>query len=301
MPHVAAGNVRLYVEECGSGYPLIFLHEFGSDYRQWADQLDFFSRHYRCIAFNARGYPPSDVPAEASAYGQDQAADDVAAVLSALNVARAHVIGVSMGAAAALHFGLRHPQMASALVITSAGSGAYPPTRAQFIAETLRAADLIDRDGMSAFADALAHGPTRIQLHRKRPATWEAFRHDLAEHSAVGSSLTLRNYQVKRVSLFDLEAALHALTVPVLLVVGDEDDPVLETNLFLKRTIPGAGLWVVPRTGHAVNLEEPAAYNQTLFEFFAKVERGEWTLRESATRSDRQFPIVPTASGSSDA
>jgi len=68
--------------------------------------------------------------------------------------------------------------------------------------------------------------------------------------------------------------------VPVLLAVGDEDEPCLEVNLFLKRTIPSAGLWMAPRTGHAINLEEPAAFNQMTQEFLGAVERGKWGTRD---------------------
>ncbi|HUY26897.1 MAG TPA: alpha/beta hydrolase [Candidatus Binataceae bacterium] len=71
------------------------------------------------------------------------------------------------------------------------------------------------------------------------------------------------------------------MTVPILLVVGDEDEPCLDTNFFLKRTIPSAGLWIVPRTGHAVNLEEPGAFNSAVEEFFGTVERRKWMLRDS--------------------
>jgi pimeloyl-ACP methyl ester carboxylesterase len=92
-------------------------------------------------------------------------------------------------------------------------------------------------------------------------------------HSPQGLVLTLRNYQAERPSFYDLEAQLGKLAIPTLLVIGDEDSEVIEVNLFLKRTIPNAGLWVLPRTGHSVNLEEPVAYNAMLRDFFTAVER----------------------------
>ena len=105
----------------------------------------------------------------------------------------------------------------------------------------------------------------------------------LSEHSPKGSALTLRNYQGLRPSLYDLEDQLSRLTVPLLLVCGDEDEPCLDANIFLKRSIPSAGLWMVPRTGHAVNLEEPDAFNRAVQEFFGIVERGKWTVRDPRT------------------
>src|SRR5271163_2427648 len=62
MPYAESSGVKLYFEETGTGHPIIFVHEFGADYRQWETQVRWYSREYRCVTFNARGYPPSDVP-----------------------------------------------------------------------------------------------------------------------------------------------------------------------------------------------------------------------------------------------
>ena len=107
MPYaVADDGVKLYYEETGSGLPLVFVHEFAGDHRSWEPQVRCFARRYRCIGFNARGYPPSDVPEDVARYSQARARDDVAAVLSHLGIDRAHVVGLSMGGFAVLHFGL---------------------------------------------------------------------------------------------------------------------------------------------------------------------------------------------------
>src|SRR5271169_3083676 len=108
MPYAQSSGVKLYFEETGTGHPIIFVHEFGSDYREWETQVRWFSRQYRCITFDARGYPPSDVPEAESAYGWHHAVDDIAAVLRHLDVKRAHVVGLSQGAYATMLFGLRH-------------------------------------------------------------------------------------------------------------------------------------------------------------------------------------------------
>lgn len=283
MPYAQSSGAKLYFEETGSGHPIVFVHEFGSDYREWESQVRWFSRHYRCITFNARGYPPSDVPDDDAQYGQDHATDDIAAVMKHLAIAKAHVVGLSMGAFATLHFGMRYPQMATALVVAGCGSGAPKSEREAFKKQCDATAERFLRDGSAPLARALGLGPTRVQLQNKDPRGWEDFVRHLAEHSPKGSALTLRNYQGLRPSLYDLEADLAKVTVPLLLVCGDEDEPCLDANIFLKRTIPSAGLWMVPRTGHAVNLEEPEAFNRHVQEFFGAVERGKWTPRDSRT------------------
>jgi pimeloyl-ACP methyl ester carboxylesterase len=273
MPYAQAPGARLYFEEAGRGLPIIFVHEFAADYRTWENQMRFFSRRYRCIAFNARGYPPSDVPAEDAQYGQAQAADDIVAVLDHLGLSQAHVVGLSMGGGAALHLGLRHPARALSIVATSAGSGSVKADQTRFRAAALASAEAVRAHGMRALVSEYAENATRQPLAAKDPRGHAEFTRYLLEHSALGSALTLANYQAKRDSLFDLGTHFAAMAVPTFLVVGDSDEPVLDVNLWLKRTLPDAQLWVVPGTGHSVNLEEPGWYNAQLSEFLDRIER----------------------------
>src|SRR3569833_4565702 len=123
MPYVDAAGVKLYVEETKQRKPIIFVHELGSDLRIWDAQVRHFSRGFRCIAYNARGYPPSDVPEDAGLYGWEAAVDDIDAVMRGLGLARAHIVGTSMGAYAALQFGLRYPKKVCGFVAVVVGSG----------------------------------------------------------------------------------------------------------------------------------------------------------------------------------
>jgi pimeloyl-ACP methyl ester carboxylesterase len=280
MPHADADGVKLYYEETGTGVPVIFVHEFAGDHRSWEPQVRFLSRRYRCITFNARGYPPSEVPEDEGAYSQARATDDIAAVLRQLGVDRAHVVGLSMGAFAAVHFGLRHAEMALSVVAAGGGYGSKPEQRAQFVADSLAFAERYEAEGSQQVADWYAAGPFRVQLKRKDPRAWEEFRRQLAGHSAKGAALTMRGVQSRRPSFWDMREALAAMTVPILIVAGDEDDWSLEPSIFLKRTIPTAGLWVVPQTGHTINLEEPDAFNRAVWYFFDLVESGRWGARD---------------------
>jgi pimeloyl-ACP methyl ester carboxylesterase len=202
--------------------------------------------------------------------------------MNALGIERAHLVGLSMGAYTALHAAMAHPDRVRSVVFSSGGSGAYRPDRERFQRETAAAADRMLERGMEAVADGIARGPTRVQLLGKDPRGWAEFRGYLAEHSALGSALTMKNFQARRPSLYDFEERLNVLDTPILLAVGDEDDPVIEVNIFLKRTLPRAGLWVHPRTGHGMNLEEPAEYNDRIAAFLGEVERGGWKGRATA-------------------
>ena len=159
MPYVEATGAKLYFEESGYGYPIIFIHEFASDIRGWEAQFQHFSLGYRCIAYNARGYPPSDVPEDAASYGWELAVDDIAAVMRGLSIERAHLVGLSMGGYAALQFGLRHPQKVSAIVAASVGSGSHPSQRDAWLRETSVLARIFIDHGMVAMAERMARGP----------------------------------------------------------------------------------------------------------------------------------------------
>ena len=117
MPHANVDNLRLYYEEVGQGVPVIFVHEFAGDALSWRPQLSFFARRYRAIAYNARGYPPSDVPDDPAAYSQMRAMEDIKGVLDHLGIAKAHIVGLSMGGYAVLHFGLNHPGRALSITV----------------------------------------------------------------------------------------------------------------------------------------------------------------------------------------
>jgi pimeloyl-ACP methyl ester carboxylesterase len=281
MPHLSTDDdVRLYYEEVGRGTPIVFVHEFADDIRGYEPQLRYFARRYRCIAYNARGYPPSDVPPEWTRYSQERARDDIRAVLDALNIAKAHIVGLSMGGFATLHFGLAYPERALSLVVAGCGYGAEPQKRQQFLEETAKTAALIESAGMAEAAKIYSVGPTRVQYQNKDPRGWAEFAARLAEHSSLGSANTMRGVQGRRPSLWDLVEPMRRLEVPTLIMTGDEDDPCLEPALLMKRTIPTAALVVFPNTGHALNLEEPALFNQSCDDFFHQVESGRWPRRD---------------------
>ncbi|RAI58988.1 alpha/beta fold hydrolase [Roseicella frigidaeris] len=286
MPMVRTEDgVELHVEEVGSGTPLIFVHEFAGDARSWEPQLRFFARRYRCLAFNARGYPPSDVPHDPAAYSQDRATDDIAAVIRGLDLAPAHVVGLSMGAFATLHLGLRHPHLVRSLTAAGVGYGAAPGKRAQFQAEVDATAARIAEEGMWKMARSYGRGPTRLVFEEKDPRGYAEFLSQLAEHDTDGAALTMRGVQRERPSLFELEPAFRRMRLPCLVICGDEDDPTLEPGLFLKRSIPTSALLVMPRCGHAMNLEDPDAFNRAVLDFITWVDAGRWWERNPETLS----------------
>jgi pimeloyl-ACP methyl ester carboxylesterase len=271
-------GTRLYYEEAGSGTPVVFVHEFAGDYRTWEPQMRYFARSHRCVTYSARGYPPSDVPTDPSRYGQDIARGDVMAVMDALGIGKAHVVGHSMGAYTALHVGIRHPQRC--ISVTAAGCGwgsvADPAAREAMRKVAAENAALFTQKDMAEAAAIYADNPTRMTHKHKDPRGYAEFVRMLAEHSAQGHALTMSMLQARRPTLWDMEADLRRFSVPLLVIVGDEDESCLEGSFFLKRTVPTAGLLVIPRSGHTVTSEEPEKVNSALAELFAAAEAGRW-------------------------
>jgi len=281
MPHIITDDgVKLHYEEAGAGIPIVFVHEFAGDSGSWEAQFRHFARRYRCIAYNARGFPPSDVPEGVDRYSQARARDDIRAVLDGLEIEEAHIVGLSMGGFATLHFGFTYPERARSLVIGGCGYGAAPDQRRKFAEEAEAAAARFEEFGMARAAEAYALGPTRVQFQNKDSRGWREFADQLAGHSGKGSALTMRGVQSRRPSLFDLTEQMKAITAPTLIITGDEDWACLEPAILMKRTISTAGLAVMPNCGHTINLEDPDAYNRHLDDFFHAVELGKWPMRD---------------------
>ena len=280
MPYAMSNGICLYYEETGRGTPIVFVHEFADDLHSWEPQLRYFSRRFRCIAYNARGYLPSDVPKAASKYSQAIATDDIANVMRHLKLRKAHIIGCSMGGYATVHFGLRHARMALSLTAVGVGYGSDPDKRAQFLRDTEAMARRFAELGTKEAIKPYQIGPARVQFQNKDPRGFAHFCAEFAKHSALGAANTLRGVQARRPTIYSLERGLRNLRVPLHVVSGDEDNNCLEPGIFIKRVCPSAWLTVVPATGHAVNVEEPDLFNRLTAEFLTQVESGRWRPRD---------------------
>lgn len=281
MPYVQSDGARLYYEEVGTGTPIVFAHEFSGDLWSWEKQIQHFSRRYRCIAFNARGYPPSEVPASLSRYSHKHAVDDIAVVMRHSGVSKAHIIGCSMGSRTTLDFGLAYPRMALSLTMIGIGSGGDPRNKAEFLRQTEARARLYEQGGLALVLEGLRKADNRIQLKRKNPRAFDDFCRRFMQHSAQGCANITRRVQGRRASLFSMEKPLRAMKTPSHVIVGDEDPGAITSGLFMKQVSPAVRLSIVPATGHLVNLEEPDLLHRLTEDFFALIESKQWRPRKA--------------------
>jgi 3-oxoadipate enol-lactonase len=284
MPYATARDTtRLYYEEAGSGSATLFVHEFAADYASWEPQMRYFARRHRCITYSARGYTPSEIPA-AEAFTYQHFRDDALAVLDHLGIERAHLVGLSMGAYSSLQVGLHRPERALSLTLAGIGTGSEPTRIEAFRQSTQRNAHDFETLGSPEAAQIYGRSPNRIPFKVKDPRGFQEFVDALSRHDAQGSAHTQRGFQGGRPSLYALEDQIRRLSLPVLVIVGDEDDACIEPSLFLKTHVPASGLAMFPKTGHILNLEEPALFNETLARFLTLAEAGRWPPRDPASR-----------------
>lgn len=278
MPTAKVNGVNLYYEVTGEGFPLVLSHEFGGGYRSWDAQVKFFSSRYRVITYSHRGFPPSEVPEDPAAYSQEEMVEDLHQLLHHLGIQQAHIGGLSLGGNVTLNFGIAHPEMAMTLVVAGTGTGSTD--RERFEVGLEQVAQRFQTQGVESVAQSYTKGPTRVQLLRKDPEGWQEFYQGFITHSATGSAHTMRGVILRRPTIFALQPKLQQLSVPTLIMVGDEDDPCVEPAIFMKQNIPASGLVVFPQSGHAINLEEPDLFNQVVLDFLTSVEAGKWAVRQ---------------------
>ena len=261
MPYaVASDKVRLYYEEVGSGTPILFVHEFAADHTNWEPQMRYFSRGHRCIAYAARGYTPSDVPPSPDLYTYKHFYTDALAVLDHLNIQKAHFVGLSMGSYSSLHVALNAPSRMLSMTLAGVGSGSNLEHLDAWRQQCRETADQFEKLGAVEVA--------------------KVTREALARHDSKGSANTMRSFQGGRPSIYTLTEAIRTVLTPALIICGDEDDACVEPSLFLKKHLPAAGLTFFPKTGHVLNLEEPALFNDMVQRFIALVEAGRWGVRD---------------------
>jgi pimeloyl-ACP methyl ester carboxylesterase len=274
MPIAHVNGVDLYYESTGQGTPLVWSHEFGGDHRSWEPQVRYFSRRYRVITYNHRGYPPSSVPKAASDYSQATLVADLHGLVDQLGLGPVHLGGCSMGANVARDFAIAYPGMLRSLIMVGAGAGAV--NREQFLKAQAATASALDHGGMPALIRNFEELPSRASFKQKDPRGFAEFLRQAGEHDAHACAHLAREVMSKRKTVPELEAELRALRVPTLIMVGDQDAPCVEPSLTMRAWIPHAGLVVFPACGHTPNIEEPGLFNLHVAEFLASVEQRHW-------------------------
>ncbi|HXV00059.1 MAG TPA: alpha/beta fold hydrolase [Caulobacteraceae bacterium] len=250
MPTLDRDGVRLHYEVAGEGPALLLTHGYSATGEMWRGQTAAFSKHYRLITWDMRGHGRSDYPADPAAYSEAATVADMAALLDAVGVERAIVGGLSLGGYMSLAFHLAHPNRVRALLIIDTGPGyRNDEARAGWNANAIRTAERYETEGLAR----LAAGSPEIRASSHRGATGLAL--------AARGMLTQKDARVI--------SSLPDIKIPSLVVVGAEDTPFLNASDYMAGKIPGAEKVVIAGAGHAVNIDQPDAFNAAVLEFLA--------------------------------
>ncbi len=258
------GDVPLHLEVHGAGLPLVLMHGFGGSARNFRPQSRALRDRYRVAHFDVRGHARSGAPEDAAAYAPEHFVADVERVLDHLGAARAVVGGLSMGSGIAIRFTLVHPERVCGLVVAAPQPGAAERGQAHWARDF---ADAIERDGLEAAGERYAWGP-RSGFD---PQAARMIRMGFLEHPPHGLAHTLRELIAVQPAAVEQAAALAALEVPVLVVVGDADPVSLAPARALAAALPKARLVVVEGAGHVVNLAAPKPFDAALRAFLEEV------------------------------
>src|SRR6202051_2621234 len=245
--------------------------------------MRYFSRGHRCIAYSARGYTPSDVPPSSDVYTYKHFYTDALAVLDHLRIAKAHFVGLSMGSYSSLQIGLNAPERALSLTLAAVGSGSDLKNLDAFRKQCQANGEQYEAIGSAEVAKATREAPSRIPFLLKDPRGHADFYDSLARHDSRGSSNTMRSFQGGRPSIYTLTDAIQKVPTPTLIICGDGASNRVEPSLFLKKHLPAAGLAILPKSGHVLNLEEPALFNEMVERFIALTQAGGWPVRDPRT------------------
>lgn len=273
-PTASVNGVNLYYEQTGEGAPLVWVHEYGGDLRSWEPHVRYFSRRYRVMTYNHRGYAPSTIPTAASDYSQNLLVENLRQLLKHLGLGPVHLGGCSMGANVARDFAIAHPEMTKSLILLGAGAGSV--NREQFVKDEEAIAVGLERDGIESLVHHFEIVPNRASFKQKDPRGFAEFLRQVTEHDAQACAHLAREVLIKRKTVSQLESELKALRIPTLIMAGDQDTPSIEPSVVMREWIPHAGFAVFPRCGHVANLEEPALFNFQVTEFLAAVETRRW-------------------------
>jgi 2-succinyl-6-hydroxy-2,4-cyclohexadiene-1-carboxylate synthase len=257
------------VERTGNGAPLVLLHGFTGSAASWDAHVPKFAARVSCIAVDFLGHGQSDAPDDPMRYSIENTAADLAALVDGLGIARAHVLGYSMGGRAALYFASKYPERVERLILESASPGLEDAAeRAQRAASDADLADRIEREGIERFVEYWTNIPLFASQARLDEGARERLKEQRLKNQPQGLANSLRGLGVGvQLSLWD---ALASISMPTLLIAGALDVKFVLIAERMCRAMPRAQLQIVPDAGHVVHIEQPLMYDALVLEFLEK-------------------------------
>jgi pimeloyl-ACP methyl ester carboxylesterase len=276
MAKIQIGDISIAVDDVdnssgdgsANGPPVVLLHGLGCGKRMWFHQTRALRKHFRVIAYDLRGHGLTDAPTAATEYSAAHLTRDVVGVLDALRIARAAIVGFSLGGGPALALAANRPERVSRLILADVGAGADDPVKIEGMAR--RWVALIRRNDIDELVADMLRSEL-FKVYARRSARARSHMAGLIRATPIdGLRFTLSEVLAKRKSLFLAKSVLKAVQAPTLVLVGQHDYACSKASRLLAETIPGAKLKVIAGSGHMAPLEQPAAFSAALLEFLRR-------------------------------
>jgi pimeloyl-ACP methyl ester carboxylesterase len=260
----AVNGTKLYYEIRGSGDPVVLLEGGGLDRRLWDDQFEVFARSYRVVRMDVRGSGES-----ADVSGPYQSHEDLHGLLEALGIARAHLVGLSLGGRIAIDFALTYPNMVSSLVVTGPGLSGFPwsPAKYEWYERLIKAIGARDT---TAVVDAWLETPFM------KPAATNPRTRDRVRALSLDNAKTWLQPFVELPLSPPAYARVGEIRTPTLVLIGSIDNVDSHRLVdYLIAGVPGAQKVVFEGAGHLPNIEQPDEFNRVVLDFLSQVKKGQ--------------------------
>jgi 3-oxoadipate enol-lactonase len=267
MPKARINSIEINYRESGEGFPLLLIHGFTGNLRNWALQAPVLTRDFRMVSLDQRGHGHSEKPTRGEDYSLELMAEDAYGLLQHLGIDECYLIGHSMGGMVAQVLALAHPEPVRALVLVNTAAEVTSRMRTQ---DRGRLVEIARDQGMEAvFEEQLRMSPVADQM-RGQPQLLGLWRQQFLLTSREAYIHCARAV-AKRKPLLD---KLRAIEVPTLIICGENDDPMLEASRQMHERIPGSKLVIIPSAGHTPQIERAPEFNRVLSEFLSRVHQG---------------------------
>ena len=268
MPTAVVNGIEIHYRETGEGFPVVFVHGYTGNSRNWALTVPVLRESFRTISVDLRGHGLSGRPASEDDYALETMASDVYELLKALGVTECVLVGHSMGGMVSQLLVMEHPEVVRALVLVD--TAAEVPKGLLYDNRRKERAGLVEiarEKGMEAvFEEQLRTTPVHPAL-KANPRFIDIWREQFLMTSREAYIAGANGMSSRRSVVGDLAN----VSVPTLVVCGEKDEPFLEPSRQMHAAIPGSELVIIPGAGHGPQMETPAEFNRVLAEFLSKV------------------------------
>jgi len=270
--YAGVNETKLYYEIAGTGEPIVLIHGSFGDRRHWDFQFQEFSKKYKVLRYDVRGYGKSALPNPDNTYSDSE---DLKALLDFLGINKVHICGLSMGSVIAVDFALSYPDKCSSLIligprVAGDGSAEYRTANADSVSACIsKAVAIVKNKGVKEGTDSLWTGNNPLSKAIVSAKTRKALLKMGYEYSWWRYLYTNKREQVFPMAI----EKINEMRIPALIVTAEYDLALCKNVAdIIAKKIPGAKLVSIKGAGHIMNMDKPREFNKVIFKFIRQLK-----------------------------